>query len=84
MDCKRMHPTREFGRERLIDHAMTLETGLPFERSRHNMDSKMRLSARPMAGMASVLVGFVDHTQVVWPESLAQLVRNDVGDAHPL
>ena len=79
-----MHPTREFDRERLVDHTVTLEAGLPFERSRHNMNSKMRLSASPMAGMASMLVGFVDHTQIVGPESLAQLVRNDVGDAHPL
>jgi len=46
------------------------------------MNSKMRLAARPMAGVAAVLIGFVDHPQFIGPEGLSQLVRDGVSNTH--
>jgi hypothetical protein len=42
----------------------------------------MRLPARPVAGMAFVLVRLVDHTQARGRESSGQLFRDDVGGPH--
>jgi hypothetical protein len=63
MDRKRVDAALEFASERRIDHAMTLDPALPPEGLRHNIDPEMRLTARPMAGMAFVLVRFIDHAQ---------------------
>jgi hypothetical protein len=40
---------------------VTFEPGLPFEGLCHNIDAEMRLSARPMAGVPTVLVGLIDN-----------------------
>jgi hypothetical protein len=42
----------EFGRQRCINHAMAIDPALPFEGLRHDIDTKVRLAARPGAGMA--------------------------------
>ncbi len=52
MNGKRVHRTSQFRRERRINHAVALDPALPFEGGRYDMYSKMRLAARPMAGMA--------------------------------
>ena len=61
MNRKRMYAAAEFDGERLIDHAVALQSGLPLERLRHDIDAKMGLAARPMTGMPAVLIGFIDH-----------------------
>jgi hypothetical protein len=42
----------------------------------------MSFPARPMAGMALMLVGLVDHLEALWHESLSQLFCDDIGSAH--
>ena len=59
MDGERVHAAGEFVRQRLINHAVTLDAGLSFERVRHYIDPEVRLPARPMPGMAFMLVRFI-------------------------
>lgn len=47
-----MHGIREFLSQRRINHAMALDPALPFERLRYNINTEMRLAARPMPGVA--------------------------------
>jgi hypothetical protein len=42
----------------------------------------MRLAAFPVTGMAGMLMGFVDHSQTLWRESLGQLFCDDVRNGH--
>ena len=72
----------EFARQGRVDHAMTLDPGLPPEGIRHDIDPEMRLPARPVTGMALVLVRFIDNTQACGGESPGQLFRDDIGGAH--
>ena len=58
---ERMHAARQFVRQSAINQAVALQPGLPFERFRHDIDTEMRLPARPMPGMAFMLVQFVHH-----------------------
>ena len=61
VDRERMHAAGKLGRERRVDHAVALEPALSAEGLRHDIDPEMGLAARPVAGMAGVLMGFVDH-----------------------
>jgi hypothetical protein len=72
----------KLGRQRRIDHAVTLDPALPPEGLRHDMNAEMGLAARPMAGMALMLVRFVDHVQAFREESFGQLIRDEVFHAH--
>jgi hypothetical protein len=51
-DRQGMDGASEFRSQRCINHAVTLDSGLPFEGGRYDMHSKMRLAARPVASMA--------------------------------
>ena len=42
----------QFPGQRRIYHAVALDPALPFERLRYDIDSKMRLAAGPVAGVA--------------------------------
>jgi hypothetical protein len=61
VNCQGVHAPVEFAGKRLVDQAVTFEPGLPFEGLCHNIDAEMRLSARPMAGVPTVLVGLIDN-----------------------
>src|SRR5262249_35485039 len=52
VDRERVHGAFELAVKRCIYHAVALEPALPFEGSRYNIDTEMRLTARPMAGVA--------------------------------
>ncbi len=82
VDGERMHAACELGRKRLIDHAVALEPGLSFERFRHDIDPEMGLPARPVPGMAFVLVGFIHHLEALRRESLGQLLCDEIGGPH--
>ena len=60
-----MDPAGEFTCKQLIDHAVPLEPGLSFEGFRYNINAIMSLPARPVSGMAFVLVGFVQHLKAL-------------------
>ncbi|MCP2000497.1 hypothetical protein J2S34_002945 [Nitrobacter winogradskyi] len=48
---QRVNGAGQFRGEQRIDHAMTLDPALSFERLRYNMNTEMCLAARPMAGV---------------------------------
>lgn len=68
-----MDPRLEFGGKRFIDHAMTRDPALPSERVGHDINPEMRLSTRPMPGMAFVLMGFIKHSQAKRSERVREL-----------
>ena len=77
-----VHGAREFPRQCRINHAMTLDPGLPFEGWRHNIHPEMRLAARPVAGMALMQMGFVRDLEAFRSESFAQLFCDSFLGAH--
>src|SRR2546423_3192394 len=77
-----MHPATELGGERCVDHPVALQTALPPEWLRHDIQAEMTLPARPVAGMTFVLVGFIDHPNAFRSESFGQLSCDEVGNAH--
>jgi len=82
MDGERVHSARKLRRKRLINHAVTFEAGLPFKSLRYDIDTIMSLPARPVPGMAFVLVGFVHHLEALRRESLGQLSCDEIGGSH--
>ena len=81
-DCQRVHSISQFRRQRRIYHAVALDPALPFEGRRHNIDPKMRLAARPVAGVALMQMGFVGDVEVFRRESFTQLVYDSVSGSH--
>ena len=63
----------EFVREGVINHAMTCDPALPLEGVSYNIDPEMRSSARPMSGVAFMLMGFIEHLQASRSEGLSEL-----------
>ena len=82
MDGERMHATGEFGCQRLINQPVTLDAGLSLEGVRHDMDPVVGLSARPVPGMALMLVRFINHFEALRRESLGQLFCDQIGGSH--
>ena len=82
VDGERVNAARELTRKCRVDHAVAFEPGLPAEGVRHDIDAEMAFPARPMAGMARVLVGFVDHLEALRGESLGQLFRDEIMGFH--
>ena len=56
---------------------MAFDPGLSFEHVRHDIDPEMGLPARPVPGMAFVLVQFVHHIEALGRKSLGQLLCDD-------
>src|SRR5215467_11207706 len=73
-----MDARRQFTVECLIDHPVALDPALSFERLRHDINPKMRFSARPMPGMAFVLVRFIDNADGFRGESFGQPSCDDL------
>ena len=71
-----MHAAREFTRKCLVDHAVALDPALSAERLRHDHDPEMGLAARPVAGMAFVLMRFIHNVEALRRESGGELVGN--------
>ena len=82
MDGERVHAARELGRKRLVDHAVTFNAGLSLERIRHDIDPIMGLPARPVSGVAFMLVRFVNYFEALRRESLGQLFCDEIGGSH--
>ena len=77
-----MDAAGELGGKRQIDHAVPLDAGLSLERVRHDIDPVMGFPARSVPGMALVLVRFINHFEALRPESLGQLLCDDIGGSH--
>jgi hypothetical protein len=82
MDGESVHAAGKLGRKRLIDHAVALDAGLSLESVRHDIDSEVSLPARPVSGMALMLVRFINHFEALRRESLGQLFCDEIGDSH--
>jgi hypothetical protein len=82
LDRQRVHGALKFPGQRPVDHAMAFDPALPFEGRRHDINSKVRLAARPVAGMALMQVRFVRDIEAFWRESFKQLVYDNVPGAH--
>lgn len=52
VDRKRMHTIHEFLSQCRINHAVALDSALPFERCRYNINTEVRLAAWPMPRVA--------------------------------
>jgi hypothetical protein len=82
LDGERVNGSPEFRRERRIYHAVAFNPALPFEGRRYNIDSEMRLAARPVARMALMQMRFVRNVEAFRQESFTQLVYDSVFGAH--
>lgn len=82
VDGERVDAARKFVRKFSINQAVALESGLTFERLRYDIDLEMSLPARPVPGMAFVLVRFVHHLEALRLESLGQLLCDQIGGSH--
>ena len=63
MDRERVHAACELTRKCLVDHAVALDPALSPERFRHDMNPEMGLAARPVPGVALVLVRFIHNVE---------------------
>jgi hypothetical protein len=79
---QRMHGTGKLARQRRVYHAMTLDPALPLEGLRHNIYPEMCLTARPVAGVAFMQMGFVLDLEAFRKESFAQLVCDNLLGCH--
>lgn len=73
MDGERVDTRFEFVGESVVNHAMACDPALPLERVSYNIDPEMRFSARPMSGVALMLMRFVEHLQALRREGLSEL-----------
>jgi hypothetical protein len=79
---ERVHAARKFGCQRRIDQAMPFQPALSGEGLRYDIDPEVALAPGPMAGVARMLLGFIDDPQAFRAESLGQLSYDQVFDAH--
>jgi hypothetical protein len=82
MNGERVNAAGEFPRQGFVDHAVTLEPGLTFEGVRYDIDPEMGLPARPVSGVARVLMGFINHVEALRLESPGQLLCDEIGGSH--
>ena len=76
MDRQRVDAAGKLPRKRLIDHTMAFDPGLPAERFRHDMDSEMSLPARSGAGVALVLMRFIQNIDALRRKGRNELFGN--------
>ena len=84
MDRQGVDTAGQFGRQCRIHHAVPVDPAASAERLGHDPDPKMRLAARPVAGMAGVQVGLVRDIQALRRESLGQLPGDLILGRHAL
>ena len=82
MNGEGVHASGQFAGKRLVDQTVTLEPGHTLEQFRYYIDPEMGLAARPVSGMAFVLVGFVHHLEALRGESLGQLLCDTIFGSH--
>jgi len=82
MDCESVNTAGEFARECGVDHTMTLQPALPAKGFRHDIESEMGFAARPVSGVALVVMGFILDAQALRRECRGQLCRNNIVHSH--
>ena len=73
VDRQRVDAAGKLARKCLVDHAVALDPALSAERLRHDMNPEMGLAARPVAGMALVLMRFIHNIEALRRESGGEL-----------
>ena len=68
-----MDAAGQFGGKNLVDHAMTFDPALPAEGFRHDMNSEMTFTARPMPRMTLMAVRFILDIEALRREGGAEL-----------
>jgi len=61
---------------------VTLDAGLSLEGIRHDINPVVSLPARPVPGMAFMLVRFINYFEALWRESLDQFFCDEIGGSH--
>jgi hypothetical protein len=84
MDRQGVNAAGKLTRKGLVDHAVPVDPALPTERFRHDMNSEMRLPARPMTGMALMPVRLVNHIEALRRERGGELFGDLVPDLHEI
>jgi hypothetical protein len=82
LERQRMDGAGKLRRQQRIYHTMTVDPALPFERLRYDIDSKMRFTAGPVAGVALMQMGLVHDVEAFRNESFVQLICDRVSDRH--
>ena len=82
MNRQRVDAARKLTCQRRVDHAVALDPALTAEGFRHDIESEMGFAARPVSGMALVVMGFILDTQALRRESRGQLCRNNIVHSH--
>jgi hypothetical protein len=77
-----MHAAPKLARQHRVNHAVALDPALSAEGFRHDVEAEMGFAARPMAGMALVVMGFILDAQALRRESRRQLCRDDIVHCH--
>ena len=82
MNGERVDAARKLARKRLVHHAVTLDPALPFEGVGHDIDPVMGFSTGPVARVAGMLVGFIDHVQARRGKRPRQPLNHAIPSAH--
>ena len=76
--------TGQFGRQRRVYHAMTIDPALPFEGLRHDIDPEMGFAARSVACVPFMQMRLIDDIEAFRCESIAQLFCDLIFCGHDL
>ena len=82
MNRQRMHAACKLPRQRRVDHAVALDPALSAEGFRHDIESEMGFAARPVSGMALVVMGFILDAQALRRKGRRQLCRDGIVHCH--
>jgi hypothetical protein len=67
-----------------VNHPLTVDLGLPRENGGDDFHPEMAFPTRPGAGMAGMMVGFINHFQLPRRQCLGQLPLYGFGNPQPL
>ena len=82
MNRQGMHAALKLTHQRRVNHAVALDPALSAEGFRHDIESEMGFAARPVSGMALVVMGFILDAQALRRERRSQLCRNNIVHSH--
>jgi hypothetical protein len=66
MDGQRVNRSGQFLGKNSIHQAMSVDSAFAFEAIRHNIDTKVGFTLRPVSGMTGVKMRFIDNFQARW------------------
>jgi hypothetical protein len=82
LDRQGMNGAGKLRSQQRIYHAMTVDPALPFEGFRHDIHSKVRFTAWPVAGVALMQMRLVNNVEAFGNEGFIQLICDSVFGRH--